>query len=229
VPPAEATPLADVLSQASVKPNVLPVFPLPKHPNKHFQLFFRAIPKIERELGYEFKSKALLVEALTHGSYAEATTPSFQRLEFLGDAVLELLVTEFLFQAFPLITPGELTYKRQKLVSNRKLAETTVNHGFHKFIFHHSAAITTQVKTFCEAYTKKRHRGEKMPAPPKILGDIFESLLGAVFVDSNQDLESVFGVLMKLMDFRTLWWTFKGVRPVSRHARMKASHETQMN
>jgi ribonuclease III len=77
--------------------------------------------------GYRFKDTALLENALTHSSYLhehpEQTTPDFERLEFLGDAVVDLVVGEELFRRFPDASEGELTALRAALVSSAALAE----------------------------------------------------------------------------------------------------------
>jgi ribonuclease-3 len=77
--------------------------------------------------GYRFKDAALLENALTHSSYLhehpEQNTPDFERLEFLGDAVVDLVVGEELFRRFPDASEGELTALRAALVSSAALAE----------------------------------------------------------------------------------------------------------
>ena len=77
--------------------------------------------ELERKLGYRFRSGALLAEALRHSSYANehrgAESVSNERLEFLGDAVLELISSDYLYARFTQIPEGELTKKRASLVS----------------------------------------------------------------------------------------------------------------
>lgn len=75
------------------------------------------IKEIEEKLGYSFKNKALLKEAFTHSSYANRfRTKSNERLEYLGDAVLEFIVTEWQYRQDPFTNEGKLTALRQKLV-----------------------------------------------------------------------------------------------------------------
>src|SRR3989454_11670753 len=79
--------------------------------------------------GYRFRDPALLENALTHSSYLhehpEENAPDFERLEFLGDAVVDLVVGEELFRRFPDATEGELTALRAALVSSAALADVS--------------------------------------------------------------------------------------------------------
>lgn len=81
---------------------------------------------LEEKLGVEFKSKLLLQSAITHRSYLNEHPEAFwghnERLEFLGDAVIEICVTEFLYDRFPELTEGELTERRAALVSSQALS-----------------------------------------------------------------------------------------------------------
>ena len=78
------------------------------------------LTELESRIGYSFKDKTLLVKALTHSSYANEKKLGKggcnERLEFLGDAVLELISSEFLFEKYPKLPEGELTKQRASLV-----------------------------------------------------------------------------------------------------------------
>src|SRR2546422_750414 len=84
------------------------------------------LDEIQRRLGYRFQRSSLLIEALTHKSYLneakEADKGDNERLEFLGDAVLDLVVSEYLLSAFPDAAEGELSKLRARLVSEKTLA-----------------------------------------------------------------------------------------------------------
>ena len=84
------------------------------------------LTELERRIGYSFKDKTLLVKALTHSSYANEKKLGKggcnERLEFLGDAVLELISSHFLFEKYPKLPEGELTKKRASLVCEPSLA-----------------------------------------------------------------------------------------------------------
>lgn len=84
------------------------------------------LKKLEKTIGVQFRNRRLLLEALSHRSFLnehpEENLQSNERLEFLGDAVLELVVSQFLFEKFPHLPEGELTSLRSKLVCTKSLA-----------------------------------------------------------------------------------------------------------
>jgi len=77
--------------------------------------------EIEAKLGYVFKNKKLLKLAITHKSAASRRDESYERLEFLGDSVLQLIITEFIYKRFPTKTEGELTKYRSAIVNKYNL------------------------------------------------------------------------------------------------------------
>ena len=89
----------------------------------------------KESIKYTFHSKLHLLEALTHASYyANRFTTSYQRLEFLGDAVLDFLVTQHLYFRHAKLTPGQLTDIRQALVNNNIFAAIAVKNEYHKYL-----------------------------------------------------------------------------------------------
>lgn len=130
----------------------------------------QAIRAFEEHLGYSFKRTRLLEEALTHSSYANETgiRPSNERLEYLGDAVLELCVSEILFIDHPDYSEGELTKARTSVVSERPLALWALEFGL---------PLLLRIGKGLE-----RQDGRKNPS---ILADAMEAALGAVFLDGG--------------------------------------------
>lgn len=123
-------------------------------------------------IDYHFKNKKLLETALTHRSYLNEhrsdKLESNERLEFLGDAVLELIVSLYLFQKYPDWPEGRLTSRRAQLVQTKTLAMASQN-----------LQIGSQLKL---------SRGEKASGGqqnPSILADTFEALIGAIYQDSS--------------------------------------------
>lgn len=129
--------------------------------------------ELQKRLGYTFRNPALLRLALTHPSVAhEQGVPveTNQRLEFLGDAVLQLVLTQELYEKFSEFDEGPLTKARAKLVNRRTLAE----HGRELGL---GPCLTVS-------------RGEEMHGGrerPSALADAYEALLGAVFLDGGFD------------------------------------------
>ena len=115
-------------------------------------------------ISYNFQQKLYLVEALTHASYHEnRVTPSYERLEFLGDALLDFLVTQHLYFRHVNLSPGELTDIRQALVNNNIFATLAVKHSYHKYLKHMSPKWFQTVKNFVdrvedEAEERKNNR-----------------------------------------------------------------------
>jgi ribonuclease-3 len=134
------------------------------------------LPEFQRKLGYNFKDLSLLKMALTHPSVAHEQGPGVtvyhnQRLEFLGDAVLQLVLTRELYLQFPGFGEGPLTKARAQLVNRRMLAE----HG-------KRLGIGEQLQL---------SRGEEISGGrerPSSLADAYESVVGALFLDSNYEV-----------------------------------------
>ena len=83
----------------------------------------------EQVLGYQFKNPQLLKEALTHSSIADNRLDSNERMEFLGDAVLDLIICEALYLKFPEYQEGDLTKVKSAVVSRRTCAEVSNRNG----------------------------------------------------------------------------------------------------
>ena len=130
---------------------------------------------LERQIGWRFQQRQLLLQALTHRSYVyEKPSPGLkhnERLEFLGDAILAFLSADYLFQAYPALSEGELTTTRAALVKTATLA------GFARRL--HLGEYLRMGKG--EARTGGRDRDA-------LLAAAFEALLGAIYLDSGLDM-----------------------------------------
>jgi ribonuclease III len=127
--------------------------------------------ELQARLGYVFRDPALLRLALTHPSVAHekgAPLQTNQRLEFLGDAVLQLVLTRELFEKFPAVDEGPLTKARAKLVNRRTLAEHARQLGLGQNLL--------------VSRGEELHGGRERPGA---LADTFEALLGALFLDGG--------------------------------------------
>lgn len=128
--------------------------------------------RLEEEIGYKFKNSELLLEAVTHSSYSNEMKinkrPHYERLEFLGDAVLELISSEFLFDKYPNIPEGGLSKKRASMVCEQSLAICARNMGLGEYIFFGKG----------EESAGGRER-------ESILADVTEAILGAVYLDGG--------------------------------------------
>ncbi|XP_021282374.1 endoribonuclease Dicer homolog 2 isoform X1 [Herrania umbratica] len=160
---------------------------------------------LESLLNYSFQDPSLLVEALTHGSYMLAEIPEcYQRMEFLGDSVLDYLITLHLYSQYPGMSPELLTDLRSASVNNDCYALSAVKAGLHKYILHAShklhKEIAETVESSKELSMKYTFGWECEKSFPKVLADIIESLAGAIFVDSGYNKHTVFQSIRPLLE-----------------------------
>ncbi len=129
---------------------------------------------LENKIGYHFKNKDLLSEALTHSSYANERKAQHikynERLEFLGDAVLSIVVSDYIFSHCPELPEGELTKLRASLVCEKSLFE------FAKKIDLGSYLVLS-----------KGERNNGGAERPSILSDAFEALIAAIYIDGGME------------------------------------------
>ncbi|KRF31970.1 ribonuclease III [Paenibacillus sp. Soil787] len=142
----------------------------------------RDIKELQQRIGITFRKKELLQQAFTHSSYVNehriAGHKDNERLEFLGDAVLELTVSEFLYDSYPGRSEGELTKLRASIVCEPSLVTFADDLDFGAFVLLGKG----------EELTGGRSR-------PALLADVFESFVGALYLD--QGLNIVKGFLEK--------------------------------
>ena len=134
--------------------------------------FEKKFGELEKKLNLKFKNKDLLVQAFVHRSFLNEN-PDFklsqnERLEFLGDAVLEQVVTEYLYQTYPQKTEGELTNWRAALVNAKILSSTAKNLDFNDFLL-----------------LSKGETKELGKARQYILADTFEAFIGSLYLDQG--------------------------------------------
>lgn len=134
--------------------------------------------ELEQRLGYEFKNKALLERALTHKSFAnelKSPTEHNEKLEFLGDAVLDLVVGEFLFEKFPNDTEGGLSKKRASIVNEEVLSELALDMELNKLMH--------------------LGKGETLTGgaqKPRLIASSFEAIVGALYLDGGFEVTKDF-------------------------------------
>ncbi|KAG6544077.1 hypothetical protein Mapa_014494 [Marchantia paleacea] len=160
---------------------------------------------LEAAIGYRFKARTLLVEAITHASRLSSESPCYQRLEFVGDAVLDHLITKYFFVNYKDLAPGRLTDLRQATVNNENFARIAVKHKFHIHLQHGSAALQAKIHAFVKNIQTELDKpglnafGLGDFKAPKVLGDILESIAGAVFLDAGLDTEKVWQIFEPLL------------------------------
>lgn len=128
--------------------------------------------ELQKNLGVKFKNVNLLKQAFVHRSYLNEN-PAFElrhneRLEFLGDAVLELAVTEYLYNNYPDLAEGEMTNLRAALVNSQMLSQISDRLGFNEYLY------------LSRGEAKEIGRGRQY-----ILGNTFEAFFGALYLDQG--------------------------------------------
>ncbi|KAJ3158123.1 Dicer-like protein 1 [Geranomyces michiganensis] len=179
------------------------------------------VREVEQNIGYQFRERILAVEALTHASALQRASEvnSYQRLEFLGDAVLGYVITRYLFNLEPALKPGDLTKLRSELVNNQFLSCVAWRIKLPQMLEHLDSSLASAIAEFGElfdAVLEERclnpKQGEtqlfwtSLALGPKAAGDVYEAMLGAVFLDSGFDTDIVWRVVKKtLID---PWWHY---------------------
>ncbi|KAF3659003.1 Endoribonuclease Dicer -like protein 3b [Capsicum annuum] len=156
------------------------------------------IDDLELKLAYKFSVKGLLLEAITHATVQELDVGySYQRLEFLGDAVLDILITWYLYQKHKDIDPGELTDLRSASVNNDNFAYAAVRSDLHVHLQHRSGYLESEISLFVKSVSNSCSlQGNKAP---KVLGDLVESIAGAVLIDTKLNLDEVWKIFKPLL------------------------------
>lgn len=131
-----------------------------------------SLKELEKKIGYQFKEKGLLKQALTHSSFSNEQKinkyANYERLEFLGDAVLELLSSRFFFDNYPEMSEGEMTRRRSAMVCEIALAFCARDISLGKYILLGKG----------EEATGGRGRDS-------IISDVMEAVIGAVYLDGG--------------------------------------------
>lgn len=161
---------------------------------------------LETSLGYKFHHNHLILEAVTHPSFTSSSGgPSYQRLEFLGDALLDLVVIKYLYDKFPSATSHELAFPRTRTICAQTLAHVAVKRlGLHNIMLVNCPALTMAINGYVpmlKAASSEEivNKGWKYD-PPKALSDVFESVMGAIFVDTGYDYDKTASVIEYVME-----------------------------
>ncbi len=125
--------------------------------------------KLENNIGHKFKDKNLLINALTHTSYAfERHTESNEKLEFLGDSILEFISSKYIYKNFPNLKEGEMTKVRATVVCEDSLYKIAKKHNFSDFL-----------------YLGKSERANNKEVRPAIMADSVEAVIAALYFDAG--------------------------------------------
>lgn len=132
------------------------------------------LDKTEEILGYSFQDRELLHLALTHASLADDRLESNERLEFLGDAILGMIVCEYLFKNFPDLLEGEMTKIKSSVVSRNICAKIAQQTGLDELV------------------RLGKGLSSRSALPPSVAAAVYESLIGALYLDAGLDVVKQF-------------------------------------
>ena len=158
------------------------------------------IAEFEKIIDYTFKEKKWILEALTHSSYSNENKKNNisdnERLEFLGDAILDLIISDYLFNLYPNMPEGELTKLRSSIVCELSLADVARKYNFGKYLF--------------------LGKGEELSGGrdrTSTLADAFEAVLGAIYIDGKMDsaIKFIEKVLMPSIKAKQVYRDYKTI------------------
>ncbi|KPM36518.1 Dicer-like protein 1 [Neonectria ditissima] len=201
------------------------------------------VSQVAKATGYEFSSASLLRSAFKHPSYPYEPIPNYQRLEFLGDALLDMSIVDYLFKRYPVADPQWLTEHKMAMASNQFLGCVCVQLKLHKHLLITTAASIGQISEYvaeleqaeAEAREEAARDGTPMRCnfwlgasqPPKALPDIVEAFIGAMFVDARYDYGVVVAFFARFVqpyfEDMALYDTFAKRHPVTFLARKMQS------
>ena len=142
------------------------------------------LEKLEESIGYRFKNKLILKNALTHTSYAnENNVQSNEKLEFLGDSILEFISSKYIYSKYPNLKEGEMTKVRADVVCEKSLYKVALKHNFSDFLYIGKSQIIND--------------GNKRPS---ILADRVEAVIAAIYFDSGLEQAEKF-IVENLKDY----------------------------
>ena len=129
----------------------------------------KLLENLEKSIGYTFQNKELLRNALTHTSYAyENKVASNEKLEFLGDSILEFISSKYIYLHYPNLKEGEMTKVRAEVVCEQSLYRVAMRHNFSDFLYTGKSEFASH--------------GNKKPA---ILADSVEAVIAAIYFDGG--------------------------------------------
>lgn len=178
---------------------------------------------VEKAIGYKFKEPFYLLEALTHASFNDIDT-CYQRLEFLGDAVLDALMVFHIYEQKPHYDQGQMTDLLSSLVCNTTLSKVCTKLELHRSLLYDSVELynvlarffmnfeNDQLNEWCNDLSLERvfvdsvesdtpdripvlNLESKVVQAPKLLGDLTESVIGAIYLDCGEDILRVWEVI----------------------------------
>ncbi|KAK7081970.1 Endoribonuclease Dicer, partial [Halocaridina rubra] len=156
----EILPTGERITYGHLDPPQSPLHHCPiSQTEEQLELLLSGYQVFEEKIGYFFQDRSYLLQAFTHASYYKnRLTDCYQRLEFLGDAVLDYLITRHLYEDKRQHSPGALTDLRSALVNNTIFASLAVKYDYHKYFRHFSPGLDRVVRDFVKMQEENGHK-----------------------------------------------------------------------
>ena len=159
---------------------------------------------VEGVMQYEFRDKRHLVLALTHRTFDRNIECTYERYEYLGDAILGSILSRYFFCKYPYLSPGALVTLHDRAVSNELLARVTVAWSIHRALWHNNSDLRPEEISILEeiAQSDKPDSDDvyKSIVFPKVFADLFESIIGAIVIDEGMRISRVEEIVIRLME-----------------------------
>lgn len=163
------------------------------------------IEAVQELTGCRFLRPALVAEALTHGSLSNQESTTYDRLEFLGDGILDFNVAWYIFKAYPNLSPGGLSLLKAAMVSNSTLAVVAVDSGLYKHMRCSSKEMNSSITLYAQkilALRDQEYRDAEAEGrlpnqywlevnAPKPVADLVEAVIGAIYVSDHFNTDGV--------------------------------------
>jgi dsRNA-specific ribonuclease len=164
------------------------------------------ISQLEGILGYKFRNRSLLSAALSPhplkfwsvGKFKPPKWITFERLEFIGDAAHDFLVTRYYYNKYSCTTPGEFTELRQAILNNDHLGKLAVHFQLDGYLDNEDFVLARDIQSFSDwikANPNSSWSDYKIHCP-KVLADVYEAVMGAIYIDLNFDIEAMWAVVI---------------------------------
>ena len=146
------------------------------------------IRKLENTLGYEFKDKNILAACFSDSE------SNFEKLEFLGDAILDFCMLEYFYNKYPELQPGDLATLKSSSVNNEFLGFACVQLGIHEYL-----PPIFKDNDLVRYVSERGDMYERDHEAPKVLADILEAIFGAIFIDSEEGFQLTCSKVLNLL------------------------------
>ncbi|RDD42015.1 Endoribonuclease Dicer [Trichoplax sp. H2] len=178
------------------------------------------LERLEKVIGYSFQNKLFMIRALTHSSYHHhnIAIESNQKLEFLGDTILQYIIARHFFNSHPDAKPAKLHDFQEAIVNNKCLAVIGIAIGVSKYVFQESPDLFRDIDQFAKIITcdymidDEMNYNDRTEALfenfteevkiPKPVSDVVEALIGAIYIDTGESIAEVTKALMPLLQPR---------------------------